>query len=127
MRTPVEWIVGAERALKVTPDANTTGWLNTLQQRPFQPPNVAGWPANGYWVNTASALDRMRIAQSLANAGDTSTIQSAAAPAARAAAVADLLGIDSWSPRTAAALAQVQNEPKSTVALALVSPEYTLN
>ena len=126
VRTPVEWIVGAERALKITPDANTTGWLNTLQQRPFQPPNVAGWPANGYWVNTASALDRMRIAQSLANAGDTSTIQSAAAPA-RAAAVADLLGIDAWSPRTAAALAQVQNEPKSAVALALVSPEYTLN
>jgi len=126
VRTPVEWIVGAERALKITPDANTTNWLNTLQQRPFQPPNVAGWPSNGYWVNTASALDRVRIAQSLANAGDTSAIQAAAA-SARATAVADLLGVDAWSPRTAAALAQVQSEPKSVVALALVSPEYTLN
>jgi uncharacterized protein (DUF1800 family) len=126
VRTPVEWIVGAERALHITPDANTVGWLRTLQQQPFQPPNVAGWPANGYWINTASALDRMRIAQSLANAGDTSVV-SAAAASARAAVAADLLGIESWSPRTAAALAQVQNEPKSVVALALVSPEYTLN
>ena len=126
VKTPIEWVVGAYKALGLTPDATTAGWLRTLLQYPFQPPNVAGWPGNGYWVNTVSALDRVRIAQGIARIASIPTIVNAA-PAARAAAAAELLGVEAWSPRTATALATVQNEPPSVLALALVSPEYTLN
>lgn len=126
VKTPLEWVIGAARALGITPDATTHSWLRTLLQVPFQPPNVGGWPANGYWINTVSALDRTKVAQAMANIGQINAITAAAA-AARPAAVAALLGVEGWSSRTAAALATVQNEPKSIVALGLVSPEYVLN
>ncbi|MFA5884014.1 MAG: DUF1800 family protein, partial [Acidimicrobiia bacterium] len=126
VKTPLEWVIGACKALGLTPDATTAGWLRTLLQYPFQPPNVAGWPANGYWVNTVSALDRVRIAQAISRVAAVPTIVNAP-PAARAAAAAAVLGVESWSPRTAAALTTAQNEPASVLALALVSPEYTLN
>lgn len=126
VKTPIEWVIGAHRAFGMTPDASTANALRTLLQYPFQPPNVAGWPANGYWINTVSALDRVRYAQSFARVAPLGPI-TALAPGTRPAAVAALLGVESWSARTAAALATVQHEPQSLVALALVSPEYVLN
>ena len=125
VKTPVEWVIGALRAIGVTPDAATYGSLRTLLQYPFEPPNVAGWPANGYWVNTVSALDRVRVAQSISRLVTVPAI-SDAAPTDRPAAAAAVLGVEAWSPRTATALAAVVNEPQSLLALALVSPEYVL-
>ncbi|MBM3660458.1 MAG: DUF1800 domain-containing protein [Actinobacteria bacterium] len=126
VKTPVEWVLGALRAIGVTPDASTYGVLRTLLQYPFEPPNVAGWPANGYWVNTVSALDRVRVAQSISRLVTVPAIANAA-PADRPAAAAAVLGVEAWSARTASALAAAQAEPQSVLALALVSPEYVLN
>jgi uncharacterized protein (DUF1800 family) len=123
LRSPVEWLVAAQRSLGLTPTDSSVWWLTTLQQVPFRPLNVAGWPANAYWCNSAGALDRMRIATSLASSANLSAITALTATA-RPAAVGALLGIDAWTPRTLTALDTVRNEPASLVALALVSPEY---
>ncbi len=125
VRSPVEWLVAAQRSLGLTPADTSVWWLSTLQQVPFRPLNVAGWPANAYWCNSAGALDRMKVASSLASSANLSAITALTA-AARPAAVGTLLGIDTWTPRTLTALNTVRNEPASLVALALVSPEYLI-
>jgi uncharacterized protein (DUF1800 family) len=126
VKSPVEWVIGTYRALGMTPDAATLGHLRTLLEYPLHPPTVAGWPANGYWINTVSALDRARVAQAIAKVAPLAPIAALTA-GERPAAIATLLGIELWSARTAAALATVQGDPISLLALALVSPEYVLN
>lgn len=96
-----------------------------LGQTMFNPPNVAGWPQNAYWLNTATALARLRAGRALAERADLSDLQ--ALPAGqRVAATAELLGVDPWGPAAAAALAHVAGDPVSLVALALSAPEYVL-
>ncbi|MDQ2726878.1 MAG: DUF1800 domain-containing protein [Actinomycetota bacterium] len=149
VKQPIEYLVGAARALRL--DASgarldpSTGLpvpppptqaksrvglaqaATTLAQTPFDPSNVGGWPQNGYWLNTATALARTRIAELLAARADLSAIE-AAPLSQRMAAVAQMLGVvDGWGPTTAGALAGAARDPASLVALALTSPEYVLN
>ena len=67
VNTPVEWLVGVIRTLRVPVDnparpkmADAT--LKALGQRPFYPPDVGGWPHGRVWMSTASADVRMRAA-----------------------------------------------------------------
>ena len=99
--------------------------LRQLGQEPFLPPSVGGWPANGYWISTASSLARMRFAEAQARDADLTTVSSVS-PRARPAAVAHLLSVDGWGPTTTSALQQVAAEPRSLLTLALVAPEYLL-
>lgn len=130
VKQPVEYLVGALRALKISPsskDAKTlSAVLNGLGQLPFYPPNVGGWPSGQLWLTTAAAQSRIDFARWAATAGDLSTIADAA-PSSRIDAVAYLLGVDSFSARTTAALNDVVASPQTTVALALLSPEYQVN
>ena len=152
VKQPIEYLVGAARALRLdasgqrldpasglpapaaapvaAPTRARVGLAQAatlLAQTPFNPTNVGGWPQNGYWLNTATSLARVRIAELLATRADLSAIE--AAPASqRMAAVARMLGVvDGWGPTTAGALAPAAQEPASLVALALTSPEYVLN
>ncbi|HLY83815.1 MAG TPA: DUF1800 domain-containing protein [Acidimicrobiales bacterium] len=102
------------------------GLLRTLAQEPFDPPNVAGWPQNEYWLTTATAQLRLQYGYAVGSAVDLSAL-SALAPANRADALAHLLSIDGWGPTTAAALNHVAADPATLVALALSTPEYVLN
>lgn len=124
--SPVEWVVGAMRALSVKTDDGTVkkmaGAMRGLGQFPFYPPNVSGWPSGQAWLSTASASTRVQTATLLAKSGDLHTVQDAA-PAARVDAVAHLLGIPSFSDRTAAELKSHTSDPRRLVATALVSPE----
>jgi uncharacterized protein (DUF1800 family) len=152
VKQPVEYVVGAARALRLDaggqrldpstglpvaspPGAGQAGRsrlglaeaATALAQTPFDPTNVGGWPQNGYWLNSATSLARIRIAETLAARADLSTIE-AAPPSQRMAEVARMLGVaDGWGPTTAAALAPVASQPATLVALALTSPEYVLN
>lgn len=125
VESPVEWLVRSLRMLQLPGNAITASSLINLQQVPFMPPHVAGWAPNGYWINTASELERLKLAQTAAFLGNTWSVVSTG-PADRPAAAAALLGVDAWSPRTEAALANASNDPMSVVALALGSPEYLL-
>lgn len=126
VKQPVEWLVGSLRALGVAYDPKYVTMLQRMGQVPFDPPSVAGWPQNLAWVSTASSLARLTGATQLAAAADLRAI-SATPVASRPDACARLLGVDQWSPSTAASLATVAGDVKALVALALVSPDHVLN
>ena len=128
VNTPVEWLVGVIRTLRVPIDTparlkmiNST--LHALGQRPFYPPDVGGWPHGRVWMSTASADVRMRAASQLARAGDLSTVEDAAADD-RIDAVGYLIGIGAWSDRTVSALKPLTGNPVQLVAAAVNTPEY---
>ncbi|MEO3938664.1 DUF1800 domain-containing protein [Dermatophilaceae bacterium Soc4.6] len=129
--SPVEWAIGAVRALQVpmTDDKQVKALVSTLNglgQVPFAPPNVSGWPSGQAWLSTAAAQTRLRAATRLAGAGDLDAIRSTA-PGTRIEAVAHLLAIPSLSDRSVVALRTVSSDPMKLVAAALVSPEYLVN
>ena len=134
VKQPVEYVVGTLRALKITPPSSGSAKqsavlrtvLNGLGQVPFTPPNVGGWPSGRLWLTTAAAQSRITFAEWAVANGDLSQV-SDAAPASRIDAAAHLLGVDSFSDRTRAALADAAGNPAELVSLALLSPEYAVN
>lgn len=125
VRTPVEYVVGIARTLRLTLERTDVEALGRLGQVPFEPPDVAGWPSNEAWLSTASALTRLDVARTFAARADVGPV--AGAPAAeRGAAIARWLGIDRWSAATAAALDDVAADPVNALTIALASPEFVL-
>ncbi|HTD49399.1 MAG TPA: DUF1800 domain-containing protein [Acidimicrobiia bacterium] len=54
VRTPVEWVVACMRAVGMTAaHANPQWWMADMGQQLFEPPNVAGWRSNAYWLTTS--------------------------------------------------------------------------
>jgi uncharacterized protein (DUF1800 family) len=128
VNTPVEWLVGVMRALRVPVDKPAQlkmvhSTLRTLGQRPFYPPSVGGWPSGQVWLSTASAGARLRAATQLAHAGDLSSIESTGA-GDRVDAVGYLIGVGAWSDRTVKALQPLVRRPPQLVAAAVNTPEY---
>ena len=128
VNTQIEWLVGVMRALRV-PVSNPAqlkmaeATLRALGQRPFYPPSVGGWPHGQVWLSTASAQARLHTASRMAHAGDLSGIESTA-PGDRIDAVGYLIGVGSWSDRTADALEPLVHKPPQLVAAAVNTPEY---
>ncbi|UMB69006.1 DUF1800 domain-containing protein [Mycobacterium paraterrae] len=128
VNTPVEWLIGVLRTLRIPIDEaarlNALSYaLAALGQRPFYPPDVGGWPHGRLWLSTASADLRMRVANRLALTGDVSTVDEAAA-VDRIDAVGYLIGIGAWSNRTVTALKPLTGKPVELVAAAVNTPEY---
>jgi uncharacterized protein (DUF1800 family) len=128
VNTPVEWLVGVLRAVRLPLDNPTAiksvdATLKALGQRPFYPPDVGGWPRGQVWLSTASAGTRLAAATKFAQAGDLSPIEQVAR-ADRVDAAGHLLGIGSWSDRTVAALRPAIDHPAQLVAAAVNAPEY---
>jgi uncharacterized protein (DUF1800 family) len=66
VRTPVEWVVAVLRALDMTAeDANPQWWMGDMGQQLFEPPNVAGWKNNAYWLSTTALWARADFARYL--------------------------------------------------------------
>jgi len=125
-KEPIVYVAGTLRALglrSTSPGVGALPALNNLGQTPFAPPNVGGWPQNGYWLTTSFALSRLRFASSVAARADLSAVSGLAA-GERPGAVARLLSVDGWGAATGAALAAVADDPTSLLTLALVAPEY---
>lgn len=125
---PIEWIVGAVRSLKVPLDDDKSvtkivGALRQLGQVPFLPPNVSGWPAGQAWLSTSAADLRMRTATTLAKAADLSTVKSGAVTT-RVDMAGHLIGVGTWSDRSAAALKSAAADPVQLMTVALNTPEY---
>ena len=128
VNTPVEWLVGVIRALRVPVDTparlkTADAALKSLGQRPFYPPDVGGWPHGRVWMSTASADVRMRAATQMARNGDLSPVEETAADD-RIDAVGYLIGIGAWSDRSVAALQPLVRTPVQLVAAAVNTPEY---
>ena len=124
---PIEWMVGASRALRFPANQESARelltWLQAAGQAPFAPPNVGGWPSGQAWLTTAGISQRAAAAQELAKKGDTTLVEDAAITD-RVDAVGHLFGIGAWSDTSAKALSEVRDDPKRLAAMALNSPEY---
>ncbi|HEX5619767.1 MAG TPA: DUF1800 family protein, partial [Solirubrobacteraceae bacterium] len=59
VKPPVVYLVGVLRALGAPMKGNyMTGALTNMQQRPYRPPNVAGWEGGMSWLNTNTVQGR---------------------------------------------------------------------
>jgi uncharacterized protein (DUF1800 family) len=131
VKSPVEWFIGACRALELTPSQlktpnQLTNYLEKLGQVPFSPPNVGGWPAGEAWLSSATAQYRIAFATWLIKQSDLRGLKEIK-PASRVLKSADWLGVAEWSPRTQSALRSSVNDPSQFALLALCSPEYIVS
>jgi uncharacterized protein (DUF1800 family) len=135
VKQPVEWLVGAMRALGIRPSKLPAAdqrqlvvGLQTLGQLPFTPPNVGGWPLGEAWLTTSSAETRLRLASLLVKGIDLQALPVSKAPTAqRPTALATALGVTQWTPRTAAALTPLASTPNRLIAFGLCAPEYVVS
>ena len=67
--SPIEYVVGAVRALEMFDPSPSTpvlaDWCGRLGQDLFYPPNVGGWPGGRAWITTRSAIGRANFAAAL--------------------------------------------------------------
>ena len=140
VRTPVDFVVAVMRlsncdsAAGIQPNRNTT----TMGQAPFQPPNVAGWGSNTYWLGEHLMAARANWSGFVANflsARSTPFIDPAAVADVNAAAagVFAKLGIPNPAPASLASLVDWLTEARAkkwnqrqVLYLALLSPEFQL-
>ena len=131
VKSPVEWLISACRALELTPSqlktpAQLINYLDKLGQVPFSPPNVGGWPAGEAWLSSATAQYRIAFATWLIKQSNLRALNEIK-PASRVIKSADWLGVAEWSPRTQSALRSSVNDPAQFALLALCSPEYIVS
>jgi len=131
VKSPVEWVVSVFRALQITPSRfsqpdQLLKLLETLGQRPFFPPSVAGWPADEAWLSVASSQSLIEAAQVFVGEGNLSPLMKVARQE-RADALADWLGVAEWSDRTRSAFDGALRDPARLTVLAICSPEYLVS
>lgn len=129
VKSPVEWLVGACRAMKLRPSTLNAGslqwFLSQMGQLPFNPPNVGGWPYGQAWLSGAAFQYRFMATALMVNKGDLSPIDVPKGKMVQACA--DWLGVPEWSSRTASALAAANSTPTEFATAALLSPEYMVS
>jgi uncharacterized protein (DUF1800 family) len=139
VRSPIEYVVAAMRLAGLSCDEAHPEWtLGAMGQRPFHPPNVAGWKQNEYWLTSAAVWAKVEFASNvrwqLYNRGDLSDSRSKSPAGAVDSALARF-GIASPSAATRDALIRyVESERQVTawaeraglLMLPLLSPELQL-
>jgi len=129
VKSPVEWFIGACRALRVRPSGlnqdNVQWELPQMGQVPFNPPNVGGWPYGQAWLSGASFQYRYDLAALVVANGDLAPLSVRKSQMVQACA--DWLGVPKWSGRTASTLEAATGSPSELATLALVSPEYAVS
>jgi uncharacterized protein (DUF1800 family) len=146
---PVEYVIGAARALELFEPPSSTlvlaEWTARLGQDLFYPPNVGGWPGGRSWLTTRSVIGRTNYAAALVEGKRVGRPgpMDALALARRHEAGKDLdsavgfytrllLGIEpsaAWRERLHRALPDGTARPETVrraVILVLASPEYQL-
>lgn len=69
VKSPVELVIGAERALELSaPLRREPQFTKQMGQLLFDPPNPAGWPEGGAWINSNTILGRANFANELTRA-----------------------------------------------------------
>lgn len=108
VRSPIEWVVATMQATGMSAaTVNPQWWLAASGQEPFNPPNVAGWGQNAYWLSSSSAWGRNAWASHMRwNAKDAGVLASVngATPKAAVQAAFAQFGITEPSAQTRAAL-----------------------
>lgn len=69
VKSPIEFVVGAYRALQINSDGRQLPNQTTLMGQPvFDPPNVAGWPGDktsAFWLNGGTWMARLNYINAL--------------------------------------------------------------
>ena len=129
VKSPVEWFVGACRALSVRPSTLSSvdiQWkLSQMGQLPFNPPNVGGWPCGQAWLSGVAFQYRFELAETMIAKADLSPLSVPKSKMVQACA--DWLGVAEWSRRTATVLAAATEDPAELAVAALLSPEYVVS
>ncbi|MFN8021951.1 MAG: DUF1800 domain-containing protein [Acidimicrobiales bacterium] len=64
VRTPVEWMVALGHHTGISFDDLGASWIGErMGQSLYNPPNVAGWKSNAYWLNTSALSGRAEVAR----------------------------------------------------------------
>jgi uncharacterized protein (DUF1800 family) len=94
VKSPLEYSIGALKALGMQANAAILvagggprggGALGNMGQIPFEPPNVAGWPGNGSWLNSATIFARLNFLNLMTSGNLGRQGQAARTPAPSAA------------------------------------------
>jgi uncharacterized protein (DUF1800 family) len=129
VKSPIEWFVGACRAMNVRPSSMNAGslqwFLSQMGQIPFNPPNVGGWPYGQAWLSGAAFQYRFMALELMVAEGDLSPLSVPKSKMVQACA--DWLGVPEWSRRTASTLARSTSSPVELATLAFLSPEYMVS
>ena len=104
VRSPVEFVVAALRATRLSAvETDPQWWMPHMGQQLFDPPNVAGWKQNAYWVSVTGMWARADWARHVTwksyQNGFLANTQSMTVPGAIREAF-DAFGIDDPSPTT---------------------------
>ena len=69
IKSPIEYVVGSVRMLGAgVRERELVAVVRSLGQEILNPPNVAGWPGDEYWINPSTLLTRFNFAARLATA-----------------------------------------------------------
>jgi uncharacterized protein (DUF1800 family) len=142
VKSPVELLASGARVMGFPLGSSDYGWqLSTfMNQHPYFPPNVSGWPEGTTWLNAGVDMTWGGIVQDFAAATAASSSGIAArlwlthSPLSAPRAAARLCGITELTAPTARALHAYTTSGSwdrfraaGTLALVLVSPEFLVN
>ncbi len=142
VKTPVELMVTGARVMGFNLGPTDYGWQlsSFMNQHPFYPPNVSGWPEGKIWLNSGVTMSWGNIVQDYATAslaatrGTVTDLVKGANKSTAAATAVRLCGLTDVSAATMKALTKfVEAQPWNRVqaagllALVLVSPEFAVN
>jgi len=142
VRTPVEFAAAIIHHTGVDPAVTDTAYLGDFMgQSMFNPPNVSGWKANAYWLNTSALNGRARVARRVTWTlrGDSrfDSLNSMSITAAIDTTAA-MFGITSLSETTRAGLVQAQQAergaqrwkswwaPTNLLTMMMLTPEFNM-
>jgi len=142
VKSPVELLASGARVMEFPLGRSDYGWQlsSFMNQHPYFPPNVSGWPEGTTWLNAGVDMTWGGIVQDFAAASAGSSRGVAAklwlreSPLSAPTAAARLCGITDLTAPTARALhgyttsgAWDRYRAAGTLALVLVSPEFLVN
>ncbi len=142
VKCPVELLASGARIMNFPLGTSDYGWQlsSFMNQHPFFPPNVAGWPEGTMWLNAGVDMTWGGIVQDFASRAAASSTGVAAqlwlheSPESAPAAVLRHCGITDVSTSTARALHAYTTSGSwdrfraaGAMALVLVSPEFLVN
>jgi len=140
VKSPIEYLAGAWRALDVTADdqlRTALRWAQKAGQVLFDPPNVGGWPSNEGWLGGAGILARYNAAVELADV-HVGKFLLPGQTAVRGGSIdgwAEIFGLTELASATRSALEDYADSPAVTdqatldaamITLLVSSPDFTL-
>jgi uncharacterized protein (DUF1800 family) len=136
VRQPIEIVVHAAKALELnTFDTRLLPVMARMGQKPFQPPNVSGWPTGERWLSPTTTIARYDFGILIAQLGLSSVGGVRWPAAADLAGWATRLGLADLSPQTTNVLqrylatsvgASELQRQTGVVAMLLSSPDWTV-